>query len=224
MRASTTEVGKRARRIFDISVPLTSGIPVWPGSVGFRMTRTLDLERGDPATVSRLDCDVHVGTHVDAPCHFIAGRAGADELPLDVLVGPALVVHLPDAREIGVAELESAAIAPETRRVLFRTSNAARWERSTFDPSFVALTPEGAAWLVRRGIKLVGVDYLSVQRFHDAEPLTHRTLLDAGVVVVEGLNLADVPVGRYRLTCLPLRLVGSDGAPARAILEQEESL
>lgn len=176
---------------------------------------------GDHANASRLACGVHTGTHVDAPFHFIDGARTVESMPLDVLTGPALVVDLPKTEQIDAAELKAARIPPRTQRVLFKTRNSKWWaagERE-FRRDFVAVTADGASWLVDWGVRLVGVDYLSVAPFGDSTP-THRILLEAGVVIVEGLNLTEIRRGRYRLTCLPLKLVGSDGAPARAILVQ----
>jgi arylformamidase len=205
-------------RIIDISVRLEEGMPVWPGSAGFRRFETHRIAGGDDANVSRLECDVHVGTHVDAPAHFVDGAATVEQLPLEVLIGPAEVVHVPDRDAID-EETVMGAVPAGCARVLFRTQNSDAWRPGPrpFEPDFVALTAPAAHALVARGVRLVGVDYLSVQRFRDG-PETHQALLGAGVVVVEGLCLAGVVPGPYELTCLPLKLVGADGAPARAVL------
>lgn len=204
--------------VIDISVPIVEGMPIWPGSTGVRITRTMALERGDEATVSQLDTDVHVGTHLDAPGHFIPGGDPIDRVPLDVLVGQASVVHLPDCSAITPADLERA-VPHGAARVLFRTRNSKRWRepRHMFTPDYVALTLEAARWVVDRGIRLIGVDYLSVQRFSDSAE-THRVLLGAGVVLLEGLDLSAVLAGEYELFCLPLKLVGAEAAPARAVI------
>jgi arylformamidase len=205
--------------IHDISLPISESLPVWPGDPPTRITQPFHLDKGDPATVTRLDMGAHTGTHVDAPAHYIAGGPGVEGLDLQVLVGPALVVHALEADALSAEVLERLPIPPGTERVLFRTRNSDRWasgERE-FAEDFVALTGDGARWLVERGVRLVGVDYLSVAPF-DAGVATHRTLLRAGVVPVEGLNLSGIAPGIYRLVCLPLKIVGGDGAPARAIL------
>lgn len=206
-------------RVYDISVNITPEMPVWPGDPPVTLRRVKSISQGANSNVSRLECNVHIGTHVDAPVHFIDGAASVESLPLRVLIGRVYVVHLPQATVIDEAMLEGAGIPPRTRRILFRTSNSRYWAlgESDFQKDFVAIDASGAAWLVRKKVQLVGVDYLSVAPFGDTrEP--HRILLEKGVVVVEGLDLSEVSHGRYTLYCLPLKLVGSDGAPARAIL------
>ena len=205
--------------LIDISLPLHSGIPVWPGSTGYLLTQSSCLENGDACMNSMLDMDVHVGTHVDAPCHFIPGAASSEALPLEALIGPARVALLEDAEVVTPELLSGLGLEPNVERLLLKTRNSELWEKgeSEFRSDFVALTADAARWLVDRGIVLIGIDYLSVQRFGDP-PLTHEILLRSGMVVLEGLNLAGAEPGRYELICLPLRLVGSDGAPARAVL------
>jgi arylformamidase len=209
--------------IHDISLPISESLIVWPGDAPIRITHASHLDRGDVATVTRLDMGAHTGTHVDAPAHFIPGGCGVDSLDLHVLTGPALVVHAPKANALSAGVLAGLPIPPGTRRVLFRTRNSDRWARGgrelapEFRTDFVAITEDGARWLVERGVRLVGVDYLSVGPF-DGLVATHQILLRAGVVAVEGLNLSEVTPGLYRLVCLPLKIVGGDGAPARAIL------
>lgn len=207
------------RDIIDISVPLHADMPIWPGSHGFARNWTQRLETGDDANVSRLDCDVHVGTHVDAPLHFVDGAAAVDELDLEALVGLATVAFFPEAAAVSADALEALDLAKGTDRLLLRTRNSALWAAGVteFRPDFVALTADAAQWIVERGIRLIGVDYLSVQRFQDG-PEVHHTLLGAGIVVVEGLDLSTVEQGEYELMCLPLKLVGAEGAPARAVL------
>jgi arylformamidase len=205
--------------IYDISVPISESLPVWPGDPEIHITQPMHLARGDMATVSRLEMGAHTGTHVDAPAHFIPGGLSVDALDLSVLVGPALVIHAPEAHALTAQVLERLNIPPGTSRVLFRTRNSDRWARGEypFFEDYVAFTMDGAAWLVERGIRLVGIDYLSVAPFDDPVP-THQTLLRAGIIVVEGLDLSSVAAGAYQLVCLPLKIAGAEGAPARAIL------
>jgi len=205
--------------IHDISLPISESLVVWPGDPGVRITQPFHLDRGDAATVTRLDMGAHTGTHVDAPAHFIPGGSGVDALDLDVLVGPALVVHALEVDALSADALDGLQIPPGTERVLFRTRNSDRWECGNleFVEDFVAITEDGARWLVERGVRLVGIDCLSVGPFNAPAP-THRNLLRADVIPVEGLNLSGVAAGVYQLVCLPLRIVGADGAPARAIL------
>ena len=206
-------------RIYDVSVGIQAGMPVWPGDPDVVLERVNRMEDGAENNLSRLACSVHVGTHVDAPRHFIADGASIDEISFRTLVGRAYVVDLPDVDRIDADVLEAAGIPTRTRRVLFRTRNSALWADSqrAFQKDYVALDVSGAEWLVRRGVQLVGVDYLSVAPFEGGHEV-HRILLEREIVVVEGLDLREVTKGRYTLYCLPLRLIGSDGAPARVIL------
>jgi arylformamidase len=172
--------------------------------------------------MTSLEMGTHTGTHVDAPAHFIPGGKGVDALDLDVLVGSALVVHAPEVNAISASVLEELEIPPGATRLLLRTRNSDRWAKgdNEFFEDFAAITEDGAAWLVERDIRLVGIDSLSVGPYDDPLP-THQILLGAGVVAVEGLNLSKIVPGRYQFVCLPLRLVGRDGAPARVILIDE---
>lgn len=196
---------------------------MWPGDPSLEIRRFLDMGRGDAVNASSLRCSVHAGTHVDAPVHHVAGGVGADELPLEALIGPAVVADLTARREIGPADLDRLGLSADTKRLLFKTDNSEIWshEPEEFRREFVALTTSAAGWIVRAGIRLVGIDYLSVERFGASPPLVHRTLLEAGVVILEGLDLRGVRAGRYQLICLPLKLRGLDGAPARAVLVEK---
>jgi len=208
-------------RIHDITLTLRPGIPVWPGDPSF--TRTLIWQMGPtgPANVSQVTMSVHTGTHVDAPIHFIADSPGVEMLPLDALVGPCLVcaVH-PAGRLIAAEDLDALSLPVGTERLLLKTTNSDIWRRqgAAFSSDFVALSAEGARWIVEHGIRLIGVDYLSVEPFDNKEPVVHRTLLAAGVIALEGVDLGAIAPGGYTLACLPLKLAGSDGAPARAVL------
>jgi arylformamidase len=205
--------------IYDISLPISQELPVWPGDPPVQVRQVLHLDRGDTMTLTRLEMGAHTGTHVDAPAHFVAGGVTVDALDLEVLVGPALVIHEPDADALSAEVLDRWAIPPGTRRLLFRTRNSDLWAqgKTEFWKDFVAITEDGARWLVDRGVRLVGIDYLSVSSFHDPIP-PHLVLLHAGVIALEGLNLSAIAPGTYHLVCLPLRIQGAEGAPARAIL------
>ena len=210
-------------RIFDISLTVSSDLPVWPGDPPIELERVESMDEGAHANVSRLSAGVHIGTHVDAPHHFLNDGHTIEQLPLDVLTGPCYVTQLPDGIEAITAEaLKGMSLPSDTTRILFGTSNSRLWSRgeTKFHEDFVAITEDGANWLVQHGIQLVGVDYLSVAPYGDSVS-THTILLRAGMVVVEGLDLSAVPRGFYDLYCLPLKLLGSDGAPARAILIQK---
>ncbi len=211
-------------KIYDISLTISPDLPTWPGDSGITLERTSKMEEGADANVTQMSLGVHSGTHVDAPFHFMGGDSDTVEaLPLNVLTGPALVVNLPNAVvDITVADLRAADIPEGTNRLLLKTRNSAWWAagNNTFQEDFLALDAAAAEWLVARGVKLVGVDYLSVAPFRDGIP-THRILLGAEVIALEGLDLSDVEPGAYTLYCLPLKIAGSDGAPARAILVGE---
>jgi arylformamidase len=210
-------------KIFDISLTISPQLPVWPGDPPVELEQVDSMDRGAHANVSRLNAGVHTGTHVDAPHHFLNDRRTVEQLPLEVLTGPCYVAQLPDGVEAITAEvLEGVPLPADTIRILFGTSNSRLWSQgeTKFNEDFVAVTEDGAEWLVERGIRLVGVDYLSVAPYGHSVP-THTVLLQAGVVVVEGLDLSAVPRGFYDLYCLPLKLLGSDGAPARAVLIQK---
>ena len=207
-------------KIFDISVSIHPNLPVWPGDPQVVLERYHSLSKGDASNDSRLACSVHCGTHVDAPAHFLENGATVDQLPLDILIGTANVVQFHDIDMITPDLLETQLLEPQTERLLLKTKNSDLWTGPDhgFNPDYVALSTESARWMVNWGIKLVGIDYLSIQMFEDAEPLTHRILLDAGIIILEGLNLHGVEAGKYQLICLPLKLAGSDGAPSRVIL------
>jgi arylformamidase len=205
-------------KIFDVSVPISSRLPTWPGDPKVSLERVSSIARGDAANVSRLDAGVHTGTHVDAPVHFVDGATGIDSIPLETLVGPCLVVEAdPPWLELRPEDLPATAHT----RILFKTRNSARWaaRKVDFETEFVAVGLELARRLVAEDKILVGVDYLSVESYHAPfEHPVHHTLLEARIVVIEGLDLSAVEPGEYDLYCLPLKLVGSDGAPARTML------
>jgi arylformamidase len=205
--------------IYDITLPISPSLPVWPGDPPVSLPRVAKMEEGEICNLTRLEISAHTGTHVDAPFHFLPEGSTVESLDLQVLIGPALVVHLPDVSLITAADLEDAAIPQGTRRLLLKTRNSEQWAQNptAFNPNYVAIAPDAAEWLVARGIRLVGVDYLSVAPFEEVEP-THKILLAAEVIIVEGLNLAAVPPGAYTLYCLPLKIPAADGAPARAVL------
>jgi arylformamidase len=199
------------RLVHDVSVPVREGMAVYPGDPVISMTRLLSLAAGDVANVSELTLGVHTGTHVDAPLHFFNEEPGIEALDLDVLVGPAKVVEVTGEGDIGPD-----AVPDDTERVLFKTRNSAAWARDEFYEDFASITPEAGRALVDAGVRLVGVDYLSV-----GSEETHQALLGPGLVVVEGLDLRGIEPGPYELVCLPLKLVGADGAPARVVLIDE---
>lgn len=204
----------------DISLPVSPALPTWPGAPPVAFERRLDIGRGDAVNDTNMFCNVHVGTHIDAPLHYLADGLSAADLPIDPFIGPVVVADVSESDAITAATLASLALSPDVERLLLRTRNSQWWADGVheFRSDYVALTADAAQWIVNHGIRLVGVDYLSVQRYQDG-PETHRILLGAGVIVVEGVNLVDAPAGNYELICLPMKLVGVDGAPVRAVLK-----
>jgi arylformamidase len=206
------------RKLFDISVPVKNGGVVYPGNPEIHIELQQDMSRGGSSNVSLLSIGSHTGTHVDAPLHMIPGGAGVDGIPLDALIGPALVIAFDDdAMAVTEAYLRSQPIAGH-ERVLLKTRNSRYIRERDFHRDYTYLAPDGAEYLVSLGVRLVGIDYLSIEQFHSGHHRTHKTLLSRGVVIVEGLDLSEPPAGEYELYCLPVLLDGVDGAPARAVL------
>lgn len=206
-------------RVYDISVAIQPGLPLWPGDEPLELERVQQISNGDISNVTKISCSVHIGTHVDAPVHFLKDGKGIETLSFRVLNGRAYVVDLPGVELITREVLEEANVPPRTRRVLFKTRNSQYWNdpKHTFKRDFVGLDESASRWLVQKGVQLVGVDYLSVAPYN-APITTHEVLLRHDIVILEGLDLRQVAQGRYMLHCLPLKIAGSDGAPARAIL------
>jgi arylformamidase len=201
----------------DVTVPIHPGMVVYEGDPPVAVTSALSLDRGDPANVSRLALGSHTGTHVDAPSHFVRGGAGVDRLPLETLLGPARVLACPPG------PIAAATVAGRTgrgERLVLKTGNSALWSRGAFAADYQALTLDAARALVGAGIGLVAIDYLSIEPFGAPGHPVHRCLLEAGVVILEGLDLSEVEAGGYELCCLPLRIRDGDGAPARALLRR----
>jgi arylformamidase len=211
--------------IWDISLPIQPSMLTWPGDPPVEVHPAFAVARCDEANVSVLRLGSHTGTHIDPPSHFFDGAPTVDQIPLEILIGEATVVEIPGpagvAGSIGPADLEAAGLGGVTR-VLFKTGNSSLWGRAglAFPPGFVSLSAAGAAWLVGHGVRLVGIDFLSVEARDAPGHPTHRSLLGAGVVIVEGLDLSAVAPGRYQLVCLPIRITGGDGGPARAVLRE----
>jgi arylformamidase len=204
----------------DISVPVRNGMVHWPGDPDFHIERATDQDKGDVATVSRMALGVHTGTHMDAPLHFIRNARSIDTMPLDATVGTARVIPIRDPKSITREELMEHAITVG-ERILFQTANSQHaWKSDSFEEDFVFISQDGARYLAECGVRTVGVDYLSVGGFRQDGVETHEALLGAGIWIIEGLNLSGVAPGVYELVCLPLRLVGAEGSPARAILRR----
>lgn len=200
--------------IFDVSVCIRPGMVVYEGDPPVSLERFATIGAGAPANLSRLDFGVHTGTHIDAPLHFFEDGSGAESVPLVLLVGPAHVVDATSVTgQLDAATLDRLGLPVGVERLLFKTANGRLWERESFSNEFVSFAADGAASLVERGVRLVGIDYLSV-----GDEAAHRILLGAGVIPLEGLDLRPVAPGPYELFCAPLKLEGSDGAPARVLL------
>lgn len=207
--------------VFDVTVPIANGLPVWPTHPGISVSAFSRIARGDASNVSLLTCSSHTGTHVDALWHFEDDRAHLLEIPLDRWLGPCWLIAIPDdVRRIEPEHLAAATIPPGTERLIVKTSNSRLWDSPTheFDREFVGLSPEAARWVVDREIRLVGIDYLSVEPFDEPGHATHHILLGNDVVIVEGLDLRRIEPGPYDFLCLPLKLEIGDGAPARVLL------
>jgi arylformamidase len=205
-------------KIYDVSVPISPDMPVYPGDPGVSLELKQSIAKGDPCNLTLCCFGSHTGTHVDAPSHFVEGGMKVDEIPLNLLTGRTLVVEFPSAR-IDTETLKEVDLG-EHVRVFFKTRNSYIWSSNRFVEDYVYVTPEAAELLVESGIKLVGIDYLSIEQYQTTNFKTHRTLLSNGVIIIEGLNLSEVEPGDYELICLPLKIKGGDGAPARVILRK----
>ena len=206
-------------RLIDVSVPLDAELPTYPHNTPFSLEPIKRIARGDSSNVSTLHMSAHTGTHVDAPRHFFDAGAGTESLALELLMGRARVIEIDSRAGIAADDLAPIDLSDDIR-VLIKTHNSRLWGSPEFHQDYVGVTDSGAKYLVEHGIKVVGVDYLSVEKFHNPGAPAHHVLLGAGTIVIEGLNLRDVDPGVYEMFCLPLRIVGSDGAPARVVLRR----
>lgn len=205
-------------KIIDISVSIDKNIPVWPTASKPQYQQNLSLKKGHSANDSTLHMNLHTGTHIDAPSHFIKNGKTVDSLDPKIFIGPVFVAHFPKAKEIGVEELKKLKTPKNTERILFKTSNSALWGgTSKFNKNYVGITTGGAKWLTKNNFKLIGVDYLSIAKYDDAVKV-HCILLGKGVVLLEGIDLSKVKSGVYNLMCLPIKLANLEAAPVRAIL------
>ena len=205
---------------YDITLSLSAETVRWVTAPPFELAERRRMVKGDQNNSSALNMSVHSGTHIDAPFHFVDGGATIDELPLQLFIGPALVYAVDAERYITKEHVDNITLQGETR-VLFKTLNSRLLHQPEYDPNFVAFSVEAAEALVEKGVRLVGLDYLSVAHADEQVPV-HRAFLDHGVVLLEGIDLSAVEPGRYELMCFPMRIVGSDGAPCRAVLRDLE--
>jgi arylformamidase len=206
-------------KLIDVSVPLDGNLPNYPGNTPFTLEPMKRLARGESSNVSTLHMSAHAGTHVDAPRHFFDSGVGVDALPLEILCGRTRVIEVTSRKAID-AEALAALDLSEDVRLLIKTHNSRLWGTGEFQKDYIGVSESGAKYLVEHGIKVVGVDYLSVEPFKTPGAPTHHMLLGGGTIVIEGLNLRDVEPGIYDMLCLPLRVVGADGAPARVVLRK----
>lgn len=208
-------------KIYDVTVPISAETPVYEGDPQTKIETVMSLEKGDSANVSQICCGVHTGTHVDAPSHFFEGKKRVHELDLEKLIGECLVVELDE--NVNVIEPEHLEFSSEIERVLFKTRNSKFWNEKILRKDFTYLSPEAAKELISRNIRLVGIDYLSVDKFDSEDFPAHKILLEKEVVILESLDLREVSGGVYEIICLPLKYIGGagDGAPARTILRRK---
>lgn len=206
-------------KLIDVTLPLSANLPTYPGNATFGLEPVKRMAEGASSNVSIMRLGTHTGTHIDAPRHFFDEGAGAEALPLEILMGRCRVIEIPTRRGIGPEHFAGLDLN-EDIRLLIKTPNSGLWRSKEFTPEYAFLTEGGARHLVDHGIKLVGVDYLSVEEFKKPGAPAHRVLLGAGAIIIEGLNLEEVEPGIYELFCLPLPVVGGDGAPARVVLRR----
>ncbi len=206
-------------KLIDVTVPLDASLPTYPGNTPFVLEAVKRIARGDSSNVSTLHMSAHTGTHVDAPRHYFDEAPGADALPLEMMLGRTRVIEITSRSGIGAEQLADLDLSDDLR-ILFKTSNSRLWASSDFHTDYVGVTASGAEHLIAHGIRVVGVDYLTVEEFKRPGAPAHHVLLGGGAIIIEGLNLRDVEPGVYDMLCLPLRVVGADGAPARVLLRR----
>jgi len=206
--------------LYDASVTIHQEMLLYPGDPPFKLQSLYRLDKGDPFNLCEMSMGTHIGTHVDTPAHYFDNGPGVDQIPLEVMVGPGIVL---DMRGKPYVDRQALAESPmgDYRRVLLKTDNAKRLLQSEFVSDYAYLTEDGAAFLVDRGVQLIGIDYLSIERFKAPGAPVHRTLLDGGVLILEGVNLVEIPPGPCKIYCLPLKIKDADGAPARVLIETD---
>jgi len=205
--------------IYDVTAPITNTMPVWPGDPPVRLSAKSHLSRdgGHRVHVTSIELGSHTGTHIDAPFHMMPEGKRLEDFSLEILTGRATVFEVPGCSSIGRAELQRFDWTG-VERVLFKTENSRHWQDGAFYEHFVYLEPEGAEFIAQQGVKLVGIDYLSIDKFKSDSHPSHIVLLTKNILILEGLNLSSVPAGEYTMVALPLNLRDADGAPARVIL------
>ena len=207
-------------KLYDASIPIRKGMVTFPGDPPFRMEPCFQREKGDPFDLALISMGTHLGTHVDPPAHYLEGGATVDEIPLNTLVGPGIVLDMRGVSQIDRHSLEDTPLGDHVK-VLLKTDNGPLLLESSFHEDYVHLTEDGASYLVEKGVSLVGIDYLSIERYQNPDAPVHRALLQAGVLIVEGVHLLEIPPGPYEIFCLPICIKGADGAPARVLLREQ---
>jgi len=209
-------------KLYDITLPISEDLPVWPDDPPIKLSLAFDLSEGDAANVTAIQMSAHTGTHIDAPRHFIPEGLAVDQLPLDRLIGPCRVVDLLHLKTcIDRADLEILDLKDITR-LLFKTQNSLReaYRKQPFQSDYIALSPQAAAYLKNENIQLIGIDAFSIEAYENIDHATHHILLKNNVIIIEGLDLKDVPAGDYELIALPIKLKDADGAPTRVVLRE----
>lgn len=207
-------------KYFDLSPGLSEETVVWPGDSPVVIREHKSIEKGAGYNLTSVSLSSHSGSHVDAPRHFYPDSASVDELPLDTLIGTAQIIEI-TADSVDEKLLEEKLAGKNIERLIIKTRNSSLWSNPNFDKNYVSLTNSGADCLINKGIKLVGIDYLSIESIDSRDAYVHKVLLQNGIVIIEGLNLSEVQSGEYELFCLPLKLEGIDGAPARVVVRQQ---
>ncbi|KPJ69715.1 hypothetical protein AMJ44_02505 [candidate division WOR-1 bacterium DG_54_3] len=209
-------------RYHDITVPISSRMHIWPSHKSIQIKAIKSIDAGASSNVTAIKINTHTGTHIDAPYHMLSGEKTIDQIPLEILIGPVQVIEILDRKEITAAELKSK-LKNGTERVLFKTRNSERWSEEKFFRNYVYLSLKAAEFLAEMHVKLVGIDYLSIDKYGDKRHLPHKALLSRDIVIIEGINLSKIHPGFYELICLPLKIEGADGAPARVILKETQT-
>ena len=204
-------------KLYDATLAIHEKMMIFPGDPPFEKEAVSRIGNGDDFNLTRLHLTTHLGTHVDPPAHYIENGVTVDHIPLETLIGPGVVADLRERAKIDADALEKAGIKDQ-KRVLLKTDNGRRLLESSFHQEYVSLSEDGARFLIECGVRLVGIDALSIEHHENPEAPVHRRLLEAGILVVEGVHLNDVPPGSYEIFCMPLKIKGGDGAPARVVL------
>ncbi len=211
-------------KYFDITLTLSSSIPIWPGDPKFQSEKILSFEKGDNVNVTKIMMGVHTGTHVDAPLHFLREGSSVDAIHIESLIGMCRIIEINDTTLITAGDLKAFSIGKCTR-LLIKTKNSNLWMNAggNFEKNFVSISKDAAEYLAETEVRLVGIDYLSIEGFNaDISHPVHNILLQNGIIILEGLDLSIVPPGEYELICLPMKIENAEGAPARAVLRQYE--